>query len=519
MADATVTLGLNASEFKSGLQRASAEVDNFSRRTSKAGGGRGAGISMQLQDIAVQAQMGTSALTIFSQQAPQLLSVFGNFGALAGGFAAVGGAAYTFGEKSSEAFRTVLNDAAKLNSEIARLAGSGASLESSLEAFTKIKDAQKGIRAESQSRQDGGGFGQMSQELLSLLGLAESNYDQTKESELATVALKKQQSRLQNEIVKASGNEVMLAQLKADGDDKAVAALDRKLKLETQIQKIKSFGLESGPESKLIENATRISELEAKQESKTFDIAKNIQEQANAANSILAPYRQFLDFVDQEKKKLDAIKNKRDADKKTTQSKVEDQKNAAQALQDEIDLLTVRATQDKKAIADAEAHLAIKQRARQIQRDLNVDSKTAMGFAEQIASLEKKGKLGSGSDTNGDGFVSNREQRKADLEQRRGQRKANSIKGFSRDQKGLSGFGGLQEFYGMQLEQEVYGRPSVGMRFDYGGYDRGGKSISSDKLKHSYDLNARLGFTKDNERLVLMMEKINQTLTDKLTVD
>jgi hypothetical protein len=71
----------------------------------------------------------------------------------------------------------------------------------------------------------------------------------------------------------------------------------------------------------------------------------------------------------------------------------------------------------------------------------------------------------------------------------------------------------------MQLDQEVYGRPSVGSRFDYGGYKAGGKSISSDKLKDAFDLNARLGFTKDNDRLVSMMEKINETLTDKLTVD
>lgn len=255
-----------------------------------------------------------------------------------------------------------------------------------------------------------------------------------------------------------------------------------------------------------------------KQKKGTYDIAKNLQEQANAANSILAPYKEFLDFLDDAKRKQDAIDEKKDADKKATQSKIEGQKEAAQALQDEIDLLTVRATGDEKAIRDAEAALAIKQRARQIQRDMNVDAKTSMGIAQQIASLEQKGKKGSGADTDGDGFISKREQRKADLEQKRGQRKADSIKGFSRDKKGLSAFGGLQEFYGMQLDQEVYGRASVGSRFDYG-YDRAGKSISSDDLKDTFDLNARHGFTKDNERLVLMMEKINQTLTDKLTVD
>jgi hypothetical protein len=194
MADVSITLGVDGKALTSGLNQARQQVETFGKSANVAvagkGGNRTAGISYQLQDIAVQAQMGTNALTIFTQQAPQLLSVFGGFGALAGGFAAVGGAAFTFGQKSSEAFRTVLNDAAALNSEIGRLAGSGATLESSLEAFTKIREAQKAMDAQSQSRQDGGGFGVMSQELLSLLGLAESNYDQTKESEIATVALK-----------------------------------------------------------------------------------------------------------------------------------------------------------------------------------------------------------------------------------------------------------------------------------------------------------------------------------------
>jgi hypothetical protein len=256
-----------------------------------------------------------------------------------------------------------------------------------------------------------------------------------------------------------------------------------------------------------------------KQKKGTYDIAKNLQEQANAANSILAPYKEFLNFLDEAKRKQDAIDSKKDADRKATQSKIEGQKEAAQALQDEIDLLTVRATGDEKAIRDAEAALAIKQRARQIQRDMNVDAKTSMGIAQQIASLEQKGKRGSGADTDGDGFISKREQRKSDLEQKRGQRKADSIKGFSRGQKGLRAFGGLEEFYGMQLEHEVYGSYGLGKRFKGGGYDRAGKSVSSDSIKRTFDVNERLGLTKDNERLTAIMEKINQTLQEKLTVD
>lgn len=463
MADATVTLGLDASQMRAGLQKATSDVSAFSKQVQsgplgKGGGGnRAAGISMQLQDIAVQAQMGTSALTIFSQQAPQVLSAFGNFGALAGGFAAVGGAAFTFGQKSSEAFRTVLNDAAALNSEIARLAGSGATLESSLDAFTKIRDAQKAMASQSQSRQDGGGFGQMSQELLSLFGLAESNYDQTKESEIATIALKKQQARLQNEIVKASGNEVMLAKLKASGDEKAVQALEQKLKLEAQIQKIKSFGLDAGAEAKLIENATTIAGLQEKQKASTYGVAKNLQEQANAVKSVLTPYRQLLDYLEQEKKKLDDIKAKKEADKKASQVKTQGQKEAAQTLQDEIRLLEVKASGNEEAIKAAERELALKQKAREIQTQLQVDAKTALDIAKQMQALEDKvQKAKDRPEGRIQGYSSERQGGVGAARARAAQRAADSA--TSRAGAYSRGFGGIGEFYSNQTNPN-FARP------------------------------------------------------------
>ena len=64
-------------------------------------------VSYQLQDIAVQAQMGTSAFTILGQQGPQLASVFGPSGAVVGAviaFSAIlGGLLYeSLGKASSE---------------------------------------------------------------------------------------------------------------------------------------------------------------------------------------------------------------------------------------------------------------------------------------------------------------------------------------------------------------------------------------------------------------------------------
>lgn len=47
-------------------------------------------VGLQVQDVAVQASMGTDALRIFSMQGPQILSIFGPLGMIAGALAGVG---------------------------------------------------------------------------------------------------------------------------------------------------------------------------------------------------------------------------------------------------------------------------------------------------------------------------------------------------------------------------------------------------------------------------------------------
>jgi hypothetical protein len=61
----------------------------MSGRSQKAGQ-----VGLQVQDIAVQAQMGTAATTILAQQGSQILGAFGPQGAILGGILAIGAAAY-----------------------------------------------------------------------------------------------------------------------------------------------------------------------------------------------------------------------------------------------------------------------------------------------------------------------------------------------------------------------------------------------------------------------------------------
>lgn len=73
-------------------------------------------LSYQLQDVAVQAQMGTDGLRILSMQGPQIASVFGPGGAVVGAIVAFGALftgtlvnAFSEGEQSSDQFDKALN--------------------------------------------------------------------------------------------------------------------------------------------------------------------------------------------------------------------------------------------------------------------------------------------------------------------------------------------------------------------------------------------------------------------------
>jgi len=82
-------------------------------------------VSYQLQDVAVQAQMGTSAFTILAQQGPQLASVFGPGGAVAGAVIAFGailaGALYNSLTGTGEAMKALQEDMKDLESNFDNL--------------------------------------------------------------------------------------------------------------------------------------------------------------------------------------------------------------------------------------------------------------------------------------------------------------------------------------------------------------------------------------------------------------
>ena len=454
MADATVTLGLDASGVSSGLKKATSDLNTFSSRVQSSPIGkakadmRASQVSYQIQDIAVQAQMGTNALTIFSQQVPQLLGAFdlGKLGAIAGAVAGVGGALVYAGYKGSEAFKGLIGEAGALDAEVNKLTVGG-SLSQMESAFDRIIAKQDELR-KSQEATAGGSFSGFTRELAASLGFGGGVYSENKQAAAASVSLEKARVQLSSKLIETSAKNLEIAKMRANGENSAADAMERQAALEARIAEIKSSGQDDYTKGRLIQDAYEMADIQEKQKTKTFDIARNIQEQANAANSILAPYQQFLNFLDEAKRKQDAINQANKDAHKNSQLKVENQKNAAQALQDEVRMLDARATGDEKKIKAAERELEIKEKSQQIQQQLGLtaDKAAAIATAIQDAKDKLEGKESSGGRIMGYSWArqGGSDAARARASQRSAQSDANRSAAYSR------GFGGLNEFYGNQ---------------------------------------------------------------------
>lgn len=152
-----------------------------------------------------------------------------------------------------------------------------------------------------------------------------------------------------------------------------------------------------------------------------------------------------------------------------------------------------------------------KETAEAEQRALDA-KKESLAITKEITKEEKKSdaQKPTGADTNGDGFISKREQRVFDLAQERGQRKADSIKGFSRKARGLSAFGGLAELNEMNAMQENLGFASVGLRW------KGVRSTDPLGTVAARDVPNREGGI---DRMVSSQDKLYQLIEQRLTVD
>jgi len=98
MGKSILTLGVDGSQMTAGMKKAQGDMAktgkaakdlNTNLRFVRGGAGQ---LGHQIQDMAVQAQMGTDALVIFGQQGSQIAAIFGPGGAMLGAVLAIGAA-------------------------------------------------------------------------------------------------------------------------------------------------------------------------------------------------------------------------------------------------------------------------------------------------------------------------------------------------------------------------------------------------------------------------------------------
>lgn len=117
----------------------------------------------QIQDVAVQLQMGQNAMLVFGQQGSQILSIFGGWGAIAGAVLAVGGALGTYYMASKDA-KQATSDLEKVMQELSKtisvdlktdtvgLSDDFANLARSFSAFAQVTLRQRYVQSLEASR-------------------------------------------------------------------------------------------------------------------------------------------------------------------------------------------------------------------------------------------------------------------------------------------------------------------------------------------------------------------------------
>lgn len=116
-------------------QQAQVKANGHTQKSMRGLRGQAQNLGWQLQDVAVQAQMGTDALIIFGQQGSQLASGFGATGALVGAGIAV----------FSAAFGVLYKAMSNTGDEVKRFKTDIKSLSSSLEDISKLTSSQLSI--------------------------------------------------------------------------------------------------------------------------------------------------------------------------------------------------------------------------------------------------------------------------------------------------------------------------------------------------------------------------------------
>lgn len=349
------------------------------------GGGRGMNIgmaSMQMQDIAIQMQMGTRMSTIIAQQGSQLLSIFGPGGMIVGGLVAVGGMFYTMQEKGLEALKALKAEAAGFDGDLRKLKAGG--IMEMIDGMEQMKLKAAEMSKEAASRTGTGFFAAtarfFSPSRFDENGKVINSYDE-KRDVAAEIATKNEQGRkeLMEQIVRTAEEELRIAQMRATSGDAAADKLEREIALRRELVK-----LESAPEEirgKLQDNVR--AKFAAEQQKADAEVAK--QKQAEMEKVAAAQER-----LDQQKK--DAALDQMSLAQRIAVMSVDAQKALAEENRlkgaAKLDALAVIDAESRRVAIQAQILSSQKQLATEKEREAEAAKRAAEQAAEQARQAE-----------------------------------------------------------------------------------------------------------------------------------
>lgn len=208
-------------------------------------------LSMQVQDIAVQAQMGTAAMTILAQQGSQVASIFGPGGAILGGVIALGGALVMAGQKGAAAFKTLMDGASAVRTELDEMQVGGAGIDELIKGLTRLEKSTESLEAARANLQ---GFKAAATTALGLL-TGGPGMDEKKmglDNEMAAAEAERLQAA--TKLLDVSAQQVEIANMRAKGLDEEADALERQIALERDLAKIRATSLDASTKERLIQD-------------------------------------------------------------------------------------------------------------------------------------------------------------------------------------------------------------------------------------------------------------------------
>ncbi|MCG3206265.1 MAG: hypothetical protein KCHDKBKB_02999 [Elusimicrobia bacterium] len=258
---------------------------------ARGGGGRLAigNAAMQLQDVIVQAQMGTRASIIVAQQGSQLLGAFGASGAILGAVVALGGAFALMGEKGAEGFRAVADSAKNASQQITAAAGS-------VEQLTQLYgDFAAKIQSAGAFAGPGMSLGRLATSVM--MGVSERELQIAASNAQMTLQLR--QMDIEEQLVDASAKALEIAELRAAGETEKADAMQRQLDLAKQINAINATNLPAEVKAQLAADAGTMSALRPRELAgkKADEIAARMREQEIAA---MGPQERYMALSEQQ---------------------------------------------------------------------------------------------------------------------------------------------------------------------------------------------------------------------------